>query len=175
MIMRKILYILVLAAAAMSCVREKLPSGDGWTSDQTTDVFLRFGENGFDEIEINTKATLGVVPESRVLNIFMYIFNSEGDRVFSHYFDNRYLVESEAEMEAPDGNCWWVDNRVLPGESEDEDTKKLSADAWKSAIAAQQLYPYSRAEKTLPATYAEKVKAIDPNYELPKKSGLHFL
>ncbi len=120
--MRKILYILVLAAAAMSCVREKLPSGDGWTSDQTTDVFLRFGENGFDEIEINTKATLGVVPESRVLNIFMYIFNSEGDRVFSHYFDNRYLVESEAEMEAPDGNCWWVDNRVMPGESEDEDT-----------------------------------------------------
>ena len=85
-------------------------------------MFLRFGENSFDEIEINTKATLGVVPESRVLNIFMYIFNSEGDRVFSHYFDNSYLVGSKDEMEAPDGNCWWVDNRVLPGESEDEDT-----------------------------------------------------
>ncbi len=56
-------------------------------------------------------------------------------------------------------------------ESEDEDTKKLSADAWKSAIAAQQLYPYCRAEKTLPATYAEKVKVIDPNYVLPKKAG----
>ena len=120
--MRKILYIFILAAVALSCVQETLAPGEGWTSDQTAGVFLRFGENSFDEIEINTKATLGVVPESRVLNIFMYIFNSEGDRVFSHYFDNSYLVGSKDEMEAPDGNCWWVDNRVLPGESEDEDT-----------------------------------------------------
>ena len=118
--MRKILYILILASAALSCIREDLPSDAGWTSDQTTDVFLNFGENSFDEIEINTKATLGVVPESRVLNIFMYIFNSEGDRVFSHYFDNKSLVGSESEMEAPDGNCWWVANRVVVDENADD-------------------------------------------------------
>ena len=118
--MRKILYIFILTAVALSCIQENHPSSEGWTSDQITGAFLHFGESNFDEIKINTRATLGVVPESRVINIFMYIFNSEGDRVFSHYFDNKSLVGSESEMEAPDGNCWWVANRVVVDENADD-------------------------------------------------------
>ncbi len=55
--------------------------------------------------------------------------------------------------------------------SDNDEVKAMSVEAWKNAIAAQQLYPYCGAEKTLPTQYAEKVKAIDPSYVLPKKTG----
>ena len=55
--------------------------------------------------------------------------------------------------------------------SANEAVKALAVTAWKNAIAAQQLYPYCGADKTLPEKYAEKIKAVDPTYTLPKKTG----
>ena len=61
-----------------SCVRENLPApsglgeGEGW-------LIMNFGAE--DNLEISTKATLGPDSESRVLNLFIFLFDRNGNKL----------------------------------------------------------------------------------------------
>ena len=48
---------------------------------------IDFGHNSFDQIRIDTKATLDIVQESRVLNMYVFLFTHDGNRIYSRYLD----------------------------------------------------------------------------------------
>lgn len=76
---------------------------------------LHFGYKSPDEVQITTRGTLGVVAESRVQNLFVYLF--VGNKcVYTQYFDNYNKQASKDEVNAAEWNCWYVDNM---GEDED--------------------------------------------------------
>ena len=72
--------------AIPSCVKEELSEESVFVSDQETFVTVDFNITDYEEIAITTKSTLDLVPESRVQNLFVYIF-VDGKRVYAHYFD----------------------------------------------------------------------------------------
>lgn len=79
----------------------------------TEEVFatLRFGHETSEPINITTRATLDVVPESRVQNMFVYL--CVGDAcVYTHYFDKENLMRTESEVTSDKckWSCWYVDN-----------------------------------------------------------------
>ncbi len=77
----------------------------------TEEVFatLRFGHEPSEAVNITTRATLDVVPESRVQNLFVYL--CVGDAcVYTHYFDKENLMDTEDEVSDAEWNCWYVDN-----------------------------------------------------------------
>ena len=49
-------------------------------------VDFGFGHKDFEEITVTTKATLDITQESRVLNMYVFVFTKEGQRIYSHYF-----------------------------------------------------------------------------------------
>ena len=94
------------------------------------------------------------------------------------------LWESASESEKPTYNkqmklCqkYGIENLYHFGDavqkyfSGDQAAQKVAVDAWKSAIANQQKYPYCGAEKTLPEKYLPLIQKVDPSYVLPKKAG----
>lgn len=94
-----------------SCVKDpgldpaSCSEGEIWTS-------LEFGHKEFEQIQVTTRSTLGPITESRISNLYVFLFDSEGNRVYGHFFDSRNLRDSEAEVSAANVNCWIVNNRL---------------------------------------------------------------
>ncbi len=92
--------------AAGGCVREELRSGglaegEGWLT-------LQFGSS--DNVEIQTRATLGHASENRVLNAYLFLFDKDGNKVYGKWFSTLEMVGSEEAVRNADEDCWYVSN-----------------------------------------------------------------
>ena len=110
MIMRRFLYIaLILASLGLSgCTREPVPF-DGTVGGETW-VTIPFVNASFGSVDIATKSDTGIVGESRVKNIFLFIFSTDGTkRLYAHFFDSRNLG-TESDIMAGNFDGWWLTN-----------------------------------------------------------------
>lgn len=100
--------------AAVSCLDEKampvsgLTGGEGWAT-------LRFGASA-NEVVV-TRSTQGHVDENKLYNIFVFIFDGNGNKIYSKYFDSETLKASQAEVVSETRECWFVDEADATGET----------------------------------------------------------
>lgn len=113
--MKRHLAILLSIAALFlgGCVKEQfgpdtvLKDGEGW-------LFLNFGAK--DAVQISTKATLGYASENQILNIYVYIFDENGNKVFGNWLQSEDRLDSEDAVRAsPLDKCWYVANSSTEG------------------------------------------------------------
>ena len=121
---KKFHILLFLLMAIPSCVKEELSEESVFVSDQETFVTVDFNITDYEEIAITTKSTLDLVPESRVQNLFIYIF-VDGKRVYAHYFDKSNLCSDPDSMIKSRDNTWLFVNRTSNDPNETESTGKL--------------------------------------------------
>lgn len=100
-----ILSVIVLFLVSVSCEREELDLNSITGDEVLCDVVLLHKQ--FDDIEISTKATLDIVQESRILNMFVFVFNADGTRVYSHFFNNNNKKDNVNQVTGADENCWF--------------------------------------------------------------------
>ena len=111
---RSILFCCLCSLLLGSCVKDPeldptlVGEGDVWTT-------LDFTHADYDQIRITTRSTLGPAAEARVSNIYVFLFNSAGERVYGHYFDDENKRSTRDEVVAANTNCWMVDNLVNEG------------------------------------------------------------
>ena len=65
------------------------------------DFVLPFGAPPQDEFEIGAKSTLPLEKETKVWNLYIFIFDGSGTKVYSHFFD-------ESNLDAEAGSDWWT-------------------------------------------------------------------
>ena len=105
---RLILNILILTGMAFilgSCVLETLEEQEVIGDEVWCNI--DFDHKSFDNVQISTKATLDITQESRVLNMFVFLFNQDGKRIYSRYFDKNNKKETLNEVTSADINCWF--------------------------------------------------------------------
>lgn len=106
---KRILHTIVLWAAALvsiSCVKENFTPSQSGVGEAR--FLLDFGVK--DDVAIQTKSTLDAKAESRVFNLYVFVFNSNGHKVAGEYFDSKNLKASTTEVENATDNCWYVSN-----------------------------------------------------------------
>lgn len=106
---KRILHTIVLWAAALvsiSCVKENFTPSQSGVGEAR--FLLDFGVK--DDVAIQTKSTLDAKAESRVFNLYVFVFNSNGDKVSGEYFDSKNLKASAEEVRNATDNCWYVSN-----------------------------------------------------------------
>ena len=106
---KRILNTIVLWAAALaciSCVKENFTPSQSGVGEAR--FLLDFGVK--DDIAIQTKSTLDAKAESRVFNLYVFVFNSNGDKVTGEYFGSKNLKASADEVRNSTDNCWYVSN-----------------------------------------------------------------
>ena len=106
---KRILHTIVLWAAALaciSCVKENFTPSQSGVGEAR--FLLDFGV--MDDIAIQTKSTLDAKAESRVFNLYVFVFNSNGDKVTGEYFGSKNLKASADEVRNATDNCWYVSN-----------------------------------------------------------------
>ena len=89
-----------------SCVKEEFKE-EVYVGKETW-YTINFADNQFDDIKIETKATLDIAQESRVLNMFVFLFTKDGNRIYSHYFDKNNKKSTVTEVTGADANCWFA-------------------------------------------------------------------
>lgn len=106
---KRILHTIVLWAAALvsiSCVKENFTPSQSGVGEAR--FLLDFGVK--DDVAIQTKSTMDAKAESRVFNLYVFVFNSNGDKVTGEYFDSKNLKASAEEVRNATDNCWYVSN-----------------------------------------------------------------
>ena len=81
----------------------EIGEGEAWAT-------LDFGHTEFDEVHVTTRSTLGLIAESRVTNLYVFLFDGSGNRVYGHYFDSGNRLTSRDEVVTANLNCWSVEN-----------------------------------------------------------------
>ena len=113
--MKRHIAILISIAALLlgGCVKEQfgpdtvLKDGEGW-------LFLNFGAK--DAVQISTKATLGYASENQILNIYVFIFDEKGNKVFGNWLQSEDRLDSEDAVKASTlDKCWYVANTTSEG------------------------------------------------------------
>ena len=105
-ILRRIFLSLMLLSA-FSCAGQPeydIPAaGEGETW-----VNLKFGWKDYDEVKVETRATLDLIPESRVSNVFVILFVGD-QRYYAHYFDASSLHGSGLDLDE-EAEGWQINN-----------------------------------------------------------------
>ncbi len=95
-----------------SCVREQftpsgLSGGEGY-------LYLQFGTA--QNIEISTKASLKAESENRIMNLYLFVFDGNGRKIHSKFYDELERVNTEAELSSFDEG-WYKVNSTEYGKS----------------------------------------------------------
>lgn len=101
-----------LVLGCLSCVREELATPVGGASGGEGWLMLDFGVNK--QVSVQTKATLPEYAEGRVLNMYVVVFDKDGNKLSSGFFDANDLV-SKDEVSNGNKNCWFVKNPTKAG------------------------------------------------------------
>ncbi len=96
---------LVMAGAA-SCVQDNLvPS-----SKEGEQVWASLNFAPQDNFNISTRATLSGEAEFRVQNLYIFVFDSAGNKVYGKWFDNEDKVTGATALQSANAEKWWVSN-----------------------------------------------------------------
>lgn len=114
--MKRFIYFLLLLLF-VGCEQAPIDEnmGSNTDSDELVDVVLRFGAKGHITTDVDTSITRGTMPnvadESKVYNIYVYVFNSAGRKIYGHYFDlndSERTFTSESALKSSDKDGWYV-------------------------------------------------------------------
>ncbi len=101
-----IIIAIIFTLCAAACERDLIPGG---TDAEGVDVMARLNFAPQANVEISTKSTLSGLAENRVLNLFVFLFDSNGNKLYSQYFDNSNM-QSVTSTSSLSGEGWWVSN-----------------------------------------------------------------
>lgn len=108
---RLILLLALVLSFAAGCTRDDTTDSASVEQGETL-ITLDFGNNSYERVTINTRAVLDETAESRVMNLYVFIFDGAGNRIYGHYFDSDTLLTDEQTVKNSQEECWYVDNAV---------------------------------------------------------------
>ena len=174
--MKRLFILSVIVCLLSGCVEEKLlpPSESG----KEVLVNLEFGGSSLEEVKVGTKATLDVIPESRVSNMFVYVFVGE-KRYYAHYFDKGCLRASKELVRNASVNCWYVDQMSSDTDAATNGVLRIKC----PAVTSAQIYIMANIDADMVNVSPEKLNTITTlsqlkaltavlNQEITSRNGL---
>ena len=106
---KKVLYIIALFVLliSQSCVKQieyvdsSLGEGEGW-------LYVNFGPQEL--IQVQTKATQNYNSENSISNLYIFLFDSGGNKIYGKWLTSSSLLSSEAKVLSSTDDCWYVAN-----------------------------------------------------------------
>lgn len=174
--MKRLFLLSVIVCLLSGCVEEKLlpPSESG----KEVLVNLEFGGSSLEEVKVGTKATLDVIPESRVSNMFVFVFVGE-KRYYAHYFDKDCLWASKEQVRNASVNCWYVDQMTSATDAATNGVLRIKC----PAVTGAQIYIMANIDADMVNVSPEKLNTITTlsqlkaltavlNQEITSRNGL---
>lgn len=130
---RKIFHTFWMAAlvlVCLSCVREEIAPATGGVGEGEGLLLLNFGVN--ESVEVQTKATLPAHTEQGVFNMYVFVFDKDGNKLAGQFFDSGNLAKGDEAVSNATDNCWWVNNAAKDSGDNTNGRVKLRCSAGKN-------------------------------------------
>lgn len=82
--------------------REQVPEG------APVEVLLRLGVPQSDAVVLSRQTMPELADETKVWNLYLFLFDAEGKKIYGRYFDGAEALESEEAVAAASDNAWYV-------------------------------------------------------------------
>lgn len=111
---KKVVYIITLFVLLLSqsCVKEMvfadscLGEGEGW-------LYVNFGPQEL--IQVQTKSTQNYNSENAISNLYIFLFDGSGNKLYGKWLTSSSLLSSEANVMSSTDDCWYVANSSTAG------------------------------------------------------------
>ncbi len=113
---RLLLYILLTLLCLSSCTNNDIDSAvvaDG----EPVELILNFGAQNLEHNIVTRQTMPEISDEAKIYNLYIYIFDSEGNKIYGSYFDVADVLNSTADVAASAEDAWYV--TVPEGDSQD--------------------------------------------------------
>lgn len=124
-------------------------------------------ESSVEKLIIISAIADAFIPETWELNRYM-------NKLTVGTGSDRTRVLSNADISSVCQNgmqgCYNLGDSIEKYFSSDIAAIRVAVKAWKEGVSLQQKW-YAYGDKTAPERYAEKIKKVEPSYEMPKKAG----
>ena len=107
----------LLLLLAVSCVREEFPSSYGVPEGTPITLTIGFGAQAPVDVNVTTKAGVSRADESRVHDLYVLIFRSDGTRSYGRYFSyqHKWATKTPLTSNENENEGWYVENKTLDG------------------------------------------------------------
>lgn len=86
--------------------QSSLGEGEGW-------LYLEFKSN--ENVEVSTKSTLNYFEENAIRNIYVFIFDAQGNKVYGDWLESGDQLSTEDEVKNATMDCWYANNSSTAG------------------------------------------------------------
>lgn len=100
-----------------SCTRELDPACERVREGDPVMLQIGFGTDDFLHVELGTKAEANRADESRVKDLYVLLFDENGDRFYGRYFTYEHAYAERASLLSQNAEGWYVDNSAYVGGS----------------------------------------------------------
>lgn len=114
--MKKILYILLTLLCFCSCTDSYLDSTTA-KEGEPVELILNFGAQNLEQNIVTRQTMPEISDEAKIYNLYIYIFDSEGNKIYGRYFDVADVLASTAAVTSSTEDAWYVN--VPEGDSQD--------------------------------------------------------
>ena len=114
--MKRWLGILMMILVA-SCTRELDPACERVREGDPVMLQIGFGTDDFLHVELGTKAEANRADESRVKDLYVLLFDENGDRFYGRYFTYEHAYAERTALLSQNAEGWYVDNSAYVGGS----------------------------------------------------------
>lgn len=100
---------LFLLSSCMDELNERQPAleeGEGW-------LYFNFISN--ENVEVSTKSTLNDFEENAIRNIYVFIFDAQGNKVYGDWLESGDQLSTEDEVKNATMDCWYANNSSTAG------------------------------------------------------------
>lgn len=94
------------------CVQEDFTEGNGLTEGEGW-LYIPF--NAVDNVDVHTKATLDYSYENTIRNIYVFIFDASGNKIYGNWLTVDALLATEEDVRGSTVDSWWVNNSSTDG------------------------------------------------------------
>ena len=114
---RALILLLSVLTFAVSCIREDLPTRMSLPEGTPVTITIGFGATTPVEVSVGTKAEASGPDESRVHDLYVLIFNSQGKRHYGRYFNYEQKWDDIADLNntSNEREGWYVANKTMGG------------------------------------------------------------
>lgn len=104
------IFLSVILTVSFTACEDALENGTGGAGDgSTVTIAVPFGSHDNLDIEIGTRATLPESVEKKIYNMYIYIFDANGQKIYGGFFDSNNLI-AEADVANTQLDNYWTSN-----------------------------------------------------------------
>ena len=114
--MKRLLYILILLCL-VGCSRDAVDSALSVQEGEPVELLIKFGSQNIEHNIVTRQTMPEISDEAKIWNLYIYIFDADGNKICGRYFDVADVLESESAVTNSSEDAWYVN--VPEGDSQD--------------------------------------------------------